>query len=107
MLTDTYGTAFAGHSRRSRRTSVLGRSSVPLVVCVSPDREVRENLVRRLDDLGTVLMCADIGELRAMLAPGTSSRPVREPSETIRFGDLVVDSIQHQVAWRGRALELT
>ena len=53
-------------------------------------------------------MCADIGELRAMLAaPGSSVRPVREISETVRFGDLVVDSVQHQVTWRGRALELT
>ncbi|MFI5933093.1 winged helix-turn-helix domain-containing protein [Actinoplanes sp. NPDC051494] len=86
----------------------MGRSSVPLVVCVSPDREVRETLVRRLDDLGTVLMCADIGELRAMLAtPGTGPRPVRQAGETVVFGDLVVDSIQHQVAWRGHALELT
>jgi two-component system response regulator MtrA len=86
----------------------LDRSSVPLVVCVSPDREVRENLVRRLDNLGAVLMCADIGELRAMLVgPDQETRAVREPTEKVSFGDLVVDEVQHQVAWRGRALELT
>ncbi|GIM81717.1 winged helix-turn-helix domain-containing protein [Winogradskya consettensis] len=92
----------------------MGRSSVPLVVCVSPDRQVRENLVRRLDDLGAVLMCADIGELRAMLAGTLPAEPefpdeipARSPSEKVSFGDLVVDVVQHQVAWRGHALDLT
>ncbi|WP_067506200.1 winged helix-turn-helix domain-containing protein [Actinoplanes sp. TFC3] len=86
----------------------MGRSSVPLVVCVSPDREVRETLVRRLDDLGAVLMCADIGELRAMLTGSDlTPAPERATPDVINFGDLVVDAVQHQVAWRGRALELT
>ncbi|AGL15203.1 winged helix family two component response transcriptional regulator [Actinoplanes sp. N902-109] len=72
---------------------------------MTPDREVRESLVRRLDDLGAVLMCDDIGELRAMLV---GAEPVpRVSPEKVSFGDLVVDAVQHEVAWRGHPLELT
>ncbi|WP_306210354.1 winged helix-turn-helix domain-containing protein [Actinoplanes sp. RD1] len=78
---------------------------MPLVVCVTPDREVRESLVRRLDDLGAVLVCSDIAELRAMLAQVEAG--AEEVPPVVRFGDLVVDNEQHTVAWRDRALELT
>lgn len=43
---------------------------VPLVVCVSADPTVRERVVRRLDDCGAVVLCADLTELRALLFPG-------------------------------------
>jgi two-component system, OmpR family, response regulator MtrA len=87
---------------------VLGRSSVPLVVCISPDRKVRENLVRRLDDIGVVLMCSDIGELRDMITESAQEAEVVRPlADKVRFGDLTVDVVQHQVAWRGENVVLT
>ena len=90
---------------------------VPLVVCVSADVGVREQVVRRLEDCGAVLMCADLDELRAMLFPanGAPARPpvsgvppVRpEHGGVVSVGDLTVDVAGHLVTWRGRALPLT
>ncbi|WP_305788669.1 winged helix-turn-helix domain-containing protein [Symbioplanes lichenis] len=78
---------------------------MPLVVCVTPDREVRESLVRRLDDLGAVLVCSDLGELRAMLTQVDAAD--QETPPVVEFGGLVVDNVQHTVAWHGQPLELT
>lgn len=95
---------------------------IPLVVCVSADVAVRERVVRRLADLGPVVICADLAELRATLFPDpTPVRPgppvadaapsparTREvPSVPVRFGDLAVDAGRHQVTWRGEPLDLT
>lgn len=78
---------------------------VPLVVCVSSDVAVRERVVRRLDDCGTVVVCTDLAELRAMLFPSPASEST-DP-EPVVFGDLVVDASGHLVTWRGEPLPLT
>ncbi|MEV6704933.1 winged helix-turn-helix domain-containing protein [Micromonospora wenchangensis] len=82
---------------------------IPFVVCVSADVSVRERVVRRLDDLGPVVICADLAELRAMLFPGPpvpAPGPPPEPGP-VRCGDLVVDPARHLVTWRGEPLALT
>ena len=105
---------------------------VPLVVCVSADVEVREQVVRRLESCGAVLICSDLDELRAMLFPGNGAgsgagngngagsgprsaapgaapplpRP-DGPNGVVTVGDLVVDVAGHLVTWRGRPLPLT
>jgi two-component system, OmpR family, response regulator MtrA len=109
MLTAAYVPSFAEVTRGIRRMIVLGRSSVPLVVCISPDRKVRESLVRRLDDVGVVLMCSDIGELREMITESAreAEAVVRPLADRVSFGELTVDVVQHQVAWRGENVELT
>jgi DNA-binding response OmpR family regulator len=94
---------------------------VPLVVCVSADVGVREQVVRRLEDCGAVLICSDLDELRAMLFPtngsgnGSGSGSVPPPPNAaagaanglVTVGDLVVDLPGHLVTWRGRPLPLT
>lgn len=79
---------------------------VPLVVCVTADVAVRERVVRRLDDCGTVVICTDLAELRAMLFPPV---PVETPAPTapVVLGDLVVDVPGHLVTWQGEPLALT
>ncbi|WP_243706511.1 MULTISPECIES: winged helix-turn-helix domain-containing protein [unclassified Micromonospora] len=71
---------------------------------------VRERVVRRLDDLGPVVLCADLAELRAMLfgSPGPAVPEEEHPSPPpARCGDLVVDPAGHLVTWRGQPLSLT
>jgi DNA-binding response OmpR family regulator len=82
---------------------------VPLVVCVSTDVGLREQVVRRLDNCGPVLICADLDELRAMLFPDPhADRQSRTPAVgPVAVGDLVVDSGAHVVTWRGVTLPLT
>jgi len=92
---------------------------VPLVVCVSADVGVREQVVRRLEDCGAVLICSDLDELRAMLFPTNAGAPAPRPEApngvsgasgangVVTVGDLVVDVAGHHVTWRGRALPLT
>lgn len=79
---------------------------VPLVVCVSTDVAVRERVVRRLDDFGTVVICSDLSELRAMLFPlaGAGTEPI---NGSVSLGELSVDPGGHLVTWRGEPLALT
>ncbi|TDB74877.1 winged helix-turn-helix domain-containing protein [Micromonospora sp. KC723] len=80
------------------------------VVCVSADVSVRERVVSRLDDLGPVVVCADLAELRAMLFPSPEpAAPAADhaPAPPVRCGDLVVDPGGHLVTWRGQAVSLT
>ena len=84
----------------------MANGEVPLVVCVSTDVAVRERVVRRLDDFGTVVICADLSELRAMLFPLTGNSADPEPGP-VSLGDLSVDSGGHLVTWRGEPLALT
>jgi hypothetical protein len=104
----------------SRGGAVTG-SEVPLVVCVSADVSIREVVVRRLDDFGPVVMCADLSELRAMLFPAevaAARLPVwsrnpdappgpPDPVERVSLGDLSVDPAAHLVTWRDEPLSLT
>jgi hypothetical protein len=89
---------------------------VPLVVCVSADVGVREQVVRRLEDCGAVLICSDLDELRAMLFPANGAAPYPEEPNgiggiggngVVTVGELVVDVAGHLVTWRGRPLPLT
>ena len=89
---------------------------VPLVVCVSADVGVREQVVRRLEDCGAVLICSDLDELRAMLFPTNGVAPAPHPEApnggdggngVVTVGDLVVDVPGHLVTWCGRPLPLT
>jgi DNA-binding response OmpR family regulator len=86
---------------------------VPLVVCVSADVGVREQVVRRLEDCGAVLICSDLDELRAMLFPANGAASHREEPNgnggngVVAVGDLIVDVPGHLVTWRGRPLPLT
>jgi two-component system response regulator MtrA len=85
---------------------------VPLVVCVSADVTLRERVVRRLDDCGAVVLCADLDELRAMLFPAEVAQAPAAAAPTIgdgpvRHGELTVDAAGHLVTWRGEPLALT
>lgn len=82
---------------------------IPLVVCVSADVGLREQVVRRLDNCGAVLICSDLGELRAMLFPDPAASARWRPPGTGRaaVGELVVDLGGHVVTWRGAPLPLT
>jgi two-component system, OmpR family, response regulator MtrA len=85
---------------------------VPLVVCVSADLALRERVVRRLDDCGTVVLCADLAELRAMLFPADATRVPSEAAPNaangpVKLGELTVDAAGHLVTWRGEPLALT
>jgi two-component system, OmpR family, response regulator MtrA len=101
----------------ARDTVDLGRTvvvngEVPFVVCVSADVTVRERVVRRLDDCGAVVLCADLAELRAMLFPAMAvSVPahvsIPAASGPVRLGELVVDTTAHLVTWRDQPLALT
>lgn len=87
---------------------MVPNSEVPLVVCVSSNLAVRERVVRRLDDCGTVVICSDLSELRAMLFPpdnaGNATAYLPAP---VALGDLAVDPGGHLVTWRGEPLALT
>ena len=48
-----------------------------LVFCVSADVSVRERMVRRLDGLGTLVICTDLAELQAMIGPPMVNGPAR------------------------------
>ena len=95
----------------------MAGGEVPLLVCVSPDVDVREQVVRRLRDCGAVLICADLDELRAMLFPSGWATPlggvqpapwtVDSPAGADGLGGLVVDTAAHMVTWRGQPLPLT
>ncbi|MGI5145916.1 winged helix-turn-helix domain-containing protein [Plantactinospora sp. CA-294935] len=84
----------------------MASGEVPLVVCVSTDVAVRERVVRRLDDFGTVVICSDLSELRAMLFPMVGNATDSEPGP-VSLGDLSVDPGGHLVTWRGEPLALT
>ncbi|MFG1895043.1 winged helix-turn-helix domain-containing protein [Micromonospora zamorensis] len=99
---------------------------VSLVFCVTADVSVRERMVRRLNGLGTLVICTDLAELQAMIGPPASSRPARlSTSATVpaptpaaaapgtvtagrtSLGDLTIDPLGHLVTWRGQPLALT
>lgn len=106
---------------------------VSLVFCVTADVSVRERMVRRLDGLGTLVICTDLAELQAMIGGPVISGPARLPAPTtasapapavaaaapaaaapavavagqISFGDLTIDPLDHRVTWRGEPLALT
>jgi two-component system response regulator MtrA len=86
----------------------LANGGMPLLVCISPDPGVRERVARQLDGGGIVLMCPDVGALRAMLTSSVPD-PVLAPSYELPppVADLVIDVDDHQVLWRGTALPLT
>ena len=72
----------------------MGNGELPLVVCVTSDVAVRERVVRKLDNFGTVVMCSDLSELKAMLFPSSGSvgtEPQTNRSSPIVVGDLAVD----------------
>ena len=75
-----------------------------LVFCVTADVAVRERVIRRLDGFGTVVICADLTELRAMLAPAEAGEPA--PAR-VNLGELAIDAADHVVTWRGEPLALT
>ena len=80
-------------------------------------------MVRRLNGLGTLVICTDLAELQAMIGPPASSRPARlstsaavptpaaaAPAVTAgrtSLGDLTIDPLGHLVTWRGQPLALT
>lgn len=106
---------------------------VSLVFCVTADVSVRERMVRRLDGLGTLVICADLAELQAMIGGPIISGPARvatsptasatapapvavDPAAVapavgvagrISLGDLTIDPLDHRVTWRGEPLALT
>jgi two-component system, OmpR family, response regulator MtrA len=83
----------------------------PLLVCVSPDPDVRERVARQLDGGGIVLMCPDIEALRAMLNNSAmlDHGIATEPALPLPHGgnQLVIDIDEHEVRWRGISLPLT
>ncbi|MEV4759099.1 winged helix-turn-helix domain-containing protein [Micromonospora sp. NPDC049559] len=81
---------------------------VSLVFCVTADVAVRERVIRRLDGFGTVVICADLTELRAMLAQPVTAEPAPLPAPVrVNLGDLAIDPVDHVVTWRGEPLALT
>lgn len=94
---------------------------VSLVFCVTADVSVRERMVRRLDGLGTLVICTDLAELQAMIGGPVISGPTRPPTATtasapapavgvagqINLGELTIDPLDHRVTWRGEPLALT
>ncbi|MGI5522574.1 winged helix-turn-helix domain-containing protein [Micromonospora sp. CA-259024] len=87
---------------------------------------VRERMVRRLDGLGTLVICTDLAELQAMIGPptigasapflGSATTPAAAPAATtaaepasgrISLRDLEIDPLDHLVTWRGQPLPLT
>lgn len=85
----------------------MSNGEVPLVVCVSADVAVRERVVRRLDDFGTVVICADLSELRAMLFPPLAAEMGVAGPGPVNLGELSVDPGGHLVTWRGEPMGLT
>ncbi|MGI5524188.1 winged helix-turn-helix domain-containing protein [Micromonospora sp. CA-259024] len=88
---------------------------VPIVVCVSADVSVRERVLRQLDGVGSVVSCADLAQLRAMLLPSAGSStpavepvtPPAAPQGPVSWGELVVDRAGDLVTWRGDPLPFT
>jgi DNA-binding response OmpR family regulator len=81
---------------------------VPFVVCVSADKRARERVVRRLDGLGSVILCTNLDELRALiLPPDSADEAAPAPPGAIQVGDLTLDVASHVVTWRGDPLPLT
>ena len=91
-----------------------------LVFCVTADVSVRERMVRRLDGLGTLVICTDLAELQAMIGPPLigGPAPLLSPAATaapapaaasgrISLRDLEIDPLHHLVTWRGQPLALT
>ncbi|MEO3773876.1 winged helix-turn-helix domain-containing protein [Micromonospora sp. B9E7] len=94
---------------------------------------VRERMVRRLDGLGTLVICTDLAQLQAMIGPPVTGGPAPLVSPTagstvaatspaavsatatgptpasgrIDLGDLAIDPLDHMVTWRGQPLTLT
>nr|WP_244236030.1 response regulator transcription factor [Micromonospora inaquosa] len=82
---------------------------------------VRERMVRRLNGLGTLVICTDLAELQAMIAGPVIGGPARPPTAAstpipatpvgaagrISLGDLTIDPLEHLVMWRGEPLALT
>ncbi|WP_442931513.1 winged helix-turn-helix domain-containing protein [Micromonospora sp. NBC_00330] len=81
-------------------------------------------MVRRLDGLGTLVICTDLAELQAMIGGPVISGPARLPTTAsapapalaaaapagagrINLGDLTIDPLEHRVTWRGEPLALT
>ncbi|RAO62055.1 Heme response regulator HssR [Micromonospora saelicesensis] len=92
------------------------------------DVSVGGRMVRRLDGLGTLVICTDLAELQAMIGGPVISGPARLPTPTtasapapavvaaapaaavagqINLGDLTIDPLDHRVTWRGEPLALT
>ncbi|WP_433268211.1 winged helix-turn-helix domain-containing protein [Micromonospora vinacea] len=97
---------------------------VSLVFCVTADVSVRERMVRRLDGLGTLVICTDLAELQAMIGGPVIGGPAQLPTSAtasapaaaapavggagqINLGDLTIDPLDHRVTWRGEPLALT
>jgi two-component system, OmpR family, response regulator MtrA len=81
---------------------------LPLLVCVSPDPGVRERVARQLDGGGIVLMCPDVGALRALLTNvAVLAAEPAAPAPSIPARELIIDTEYHQVRWRGLPLPLT
>ncbi|MDG4779985.1 winged helix-turn-helix domain-containing protein [Micromonospora sp. WMMD961] len=91
---------------------------------------VRERMVRRLDGLGTLVICTDLAELQAMIGPpviggpaplvsptagstvaatppAAATAPTAAAANRIDLGDLAIDPLDHLVTWRGQPLALT
>jgi len=90
-------------------------TSLPIVVCVSPDPGVRERLARQLDGRGVVVMCPDLTALRTLLSGNSPLLPAASPVAEVITGEvtsaeepeLIIDAPDHLVHWRGTPLPLT
>jgi two-component system, OmpR family, response regulator MtrA len=85
---------------------------LPLVVCVSPDRSVRERLAAQLTgqvEGGVVMVAPDLEALRAVLWPTveTSVASTTAPPGEPVADELVVDERGRRVLVRGRPVALT
>ena len=56
---------------------------VSLVFCVTADVSVRERMVRRLNGLGTLVICTDLAELQAMIGGPVIGGPARLPHRRV------------------------
>ncbi|WP_372434136.1 winged helix-turn-helix domain-containing protein [Micromonospora luteifusca] len=87
---------------------------VPIVFCVSADASVLERVLRQLDGADSVVSCADLTQLRAVLFPSPEGStpavgPLAPPAVSqgpVSWGELVVDRAGHLVTWRGDTLPL-
>ncbi|WCN84561.1 winged helix-turn-helix domain-containing protein [Micromonospora sp. LH3U1] len=90
---------------------------------------VRERMVRRLNGLGTLVICTNLAELQAMIGPPLigapaplatpATAPAPDPTAAaaapaaanaaghISLGNLTIDPLDHLVTWRGQPLPLT
>ncbi|MGC4748838.1 winged helix-turn-helix domain-containing protein [Micromonospora sp. DT201] len=91
----------------------MSGEEVPIVFCVSADASVLERVLRQLDGAGSVVSCADLTQLRAMLfpPPGGSTPAaaalIPPPPGLVSWGELVVDWAGQLVTWRGDPLPLS